>query len=160
MVIWVLFPFIVCISCGLSFHSYSLLFKFEGLKAQSSSCDALVLSNLNYVIVFLTHLEFISSMLWYSYLSSLSSYTSFYFKNNSDSLPYLAFVLWRVLSSWCIVSIHFQNFESIAHSVPLFFSNNSIKNLPSNSNLATDFHRYINWHERSLSELGVLVPQL
>ena len=57
------------------FHLHCLLFKLDILKAQNSSCDALGLRNLNYVNCFLTILEFISVMLWCSYLFSPSSYT-------------------------------------------------------------------------------------
>ena len=74
MVIWYLFPFIVFIYCNLSFHLHFLLFKLDNLKAQNLSCDALGLRNVNYVIVFLTYSEFISVMLWCSYLFYLSSY--------------------------------------------------------------------------------------
>ena len=58
--------------------------------------------------------------------------------------------------SWCIVFIHFWNFNSISHSVPPFFANNFIKTPQNKPNLAIDFHRYIKWQERdpSLSWAG------
>jgi len=47
----------------------------------------------------------------------LSSYTLQISIYNLDSLPHLAFILWRVLpDSHCF--IHFQNFDFVALSVP------------------------------------------
>ena len=71
-----------------------------------------------------------------------------------EELRFIAlFILFPLESSIirCIISIHFQNFDSIAHSVLPFFGNNFIKNPQNKPNLATDFHRYIKWHERALS---------
>ena len=159
MVIWVVFPFIICISDSLSFHLHFVLFKLESLKAQDLFCDALGLSNLNYVIAFLTYSEFISVILWWSYLFSLSSYTPFYFKNNSDSSPYLSFFLWRVLSVDALFLFTFIILTPYPIVFLPFFANDFIKT-PKKPNLVTDFHRYTQWHERSLFEFSRLVPQL